>query len=83
MLYTMEWEPSEKSFYVILYVALRSNIRPNLQPWFLYLRLVINAVQKLPTFNRTVYRDVKAGLSNQYILGNTVIWWSFLHVQCQ
>ncbi|CAF5145645.1 unnamed protein product, partial [Rotaria sp. Silwood1] len=62
ILYTMEWEPYEKSFYVILNSTLRATIREQLRPWFLYLRLVINALEKLPSTTRTVYRGVKADL---------------------
>jgi hypothetical protein len=37
MLYTLEWEPQELSFYFILNSTLRSENRQKLRPWFLYL----------------------------------------------
>ncbi|CAF3633963.1 unnamed protein product [Rotaria sp. Silwood1] len=77
MIYTMEWEPYEKSFYVILNTTLRASIRKELKPWFLYLRLIINALQKLPSTSRTIYRGIKANLTPQYSRGSTVVWWSF------
>ncbi|CAF3999040.1 unnamed protein product [Rotaria sordida] len=73
MLYTMEWEPYEKSFYVILNSTLRATIRKQLKPWFLYLRLIINALQKLPSTRHVVYRGVKSDFSGEYSRGSTII----------
>jgi len=77
MLYTMEWEPYEKSFYVIFNTALRAANREELKPWFLYLRLITKALDKLPSTTRSVYRGVKLDLSDQFRLGSTVVWWGF------
>lgn len=77
MLYTMEWEPYESSFYVALNIALRAIRREELKPWFSYLRLVIGALQKLPPTPRTVYRGVKSDLTGQYHRGDTIVWWGF------
>jgi hypothetical protein len=77
MIYTMEWEPYEKSFYVILNTALRAANREGLKPWFLYLRLIINALQKLPATRDIVYRGVKTDLTTQYCRGDTIVWWGF------
>ncbi|CAF3999025.1 unnamed protein product, partial [Rotaria sordida] len=77
MLYTMEWEPYEKSFYVALNSALRASIRERLKPWFLYLRLIINALQKLPSTDHIVYRGVESDLSGEYSRGSTIVWWGF------
>ncbi len=51
MLYSMEWSSREKSFYFILNKSLRSENRQLLKPWFLYLRLFLHALSKLPSFN--------------------------------
>jgi hypothetical protein len=60
MLYTLEWEPPELSFYRILNRTLRSENRQELRPWFLYLRLIIYALVKLPCLSsRTIYRGVQ------------------------
>ncbi|CAF4478613.1 unnamed protein product [Rotaria sp. Silwood2] len=77
MLYTMEWEPYEKSFYVTLNNTLRATVREQLKPWFLYLRLVINALQKLPPTHHVVYRGVKSDLAAEYSRGSTIVWWGF------
>lgn len=77
MLYTMEWQPYEKSFYVIFNAALRAANRDELKLWFLYLRLVVNALEKLPITCPVVYRGIKLDLSSEYCRGNTVVWWGF------
>ncbi|CAF0813250.1 unnamed protein product [Adineta steineri] len=77
MIYTMEWESYDKSFYYILNNVLRKSDRTQLKPWFLYLRLIINALQKLPPEGHVLYRGVKLDLSNQYKRGNTIVWWGF------
>jgi hypothetical protein len=79
LLYTMEWEPREKSFYIILNKTLQAANRQLLRPWFLYLRLVMTALAKIPSdSNRLiVYRGVKLDLSAQYPKGSTVTWWGF------
>ncbi|CAF1436896.1 unnamed protein product [Adineta steineri] len=79
LLYTMEWEPKQKSFYIILNNTLQAANRQLLKPWFLYLRLIMTSLDKLPSdSNRlTVYRGVKLDLSTQYPKGSTVTWWGF------
>ena len=79
MLYSLEWSPSENSFYCILNNMLRSTSRQaQLPPWFLYLRLLITALSKLPsTPGRTVYRGVKMDLRDEYAVGSTRVWWGF------
>jgi hypothetical protein len=77
LLYTMEWQPREKSFYIILNKTLQAANRELLTPWFLYLRLVMTSLAKIPSdSNRLiVYRGVKLDLSAQYPPGSTVTWW--------
>ena len=77
MLYTIEWEPSEKSFHFLLNKALRSAKREELKHWFSYLRLLITAHQKLPSTGSVIYRGVKLDLAEQYRRGDSVIWWGF------
>jgi hypothetical protein len=78
MLYSMEWIPREKSFYIILNSKLRSENRQDLKAWFLYLRLFIFALSKLPsTFGRTIYRGIKLDLSAEYPKNKTFVWWGF------
>ena len=77
MLYTIEWEPCDRSFYVVLNAALRAANRDELKPWFSYLRLVITALQKLPSTRCTIYRGIKLDLPSEYRRGDTFIWWGF------
>ena len=79
LLYTMEWEPRDKSFYIILNNTLKAANRNLLKPWFLYLRLVMTALAKLPSDSHyfTVYRGVKLDLSAQYPTGSVITWWGF------
>jgi hypothetical protein len=79
LLYTMEWEPRNKSFYVILNNTLQAANRQLLKPWFLYLRLIMTSLAKIPSDSQRliVYRGVKLNLSAQYSKGSTVTWWGF------
>ncbi|CAF1268537.1 unnamed protein product [Rotaria sp. Silwood1] len=77
MLYTYESMPHEDSLYVKLNETLRSEQRKNLIPWFLYLRLILTALARLPTERRSVFRGVKANLCAEYPKGKVFIWWGF------
>ena len=77
MLYTLESNPHEHSLYFILNATLRSEQRQKLKPWFLYLRLILTALTRLPSERRSVFRGVREDLHQQYPIGNTCIWWSF------
>ncbi|CAF1583820.1 unnamed protein product [Rotaria magnacalcarata] len=78
MLYTLEWTPKETSFYYILNSTLRSRDRRQLIPWFLYLRLFIFALSKLPSIvPRIIYRGVEKDMRDEFPVGKKFIWWSF------
>jgi hypothetical protein len=77
MLYSMDWKPVDKSLYVILNDALRSTDRKKLEPWFLYLRLFLTALSRLPSTRREVYRGVKLDLTKEYPVGETIVWSGF------
>ncbi|CAF0981264.1 unnamed protein product [Adineta steineri] len=77
MLYSMEWEPHEKCLYFALNATLRTEDRRKLKPWFLYLKLVLTALEKLPSTRCHVFRGVNLDLSNQYTKGKTFVWWGF------
>ncbi|CAF1388436.1 unnamed protein product [Rotaria sordida] len=74
MVYGMEWE--ESPLYKILNVALRSDDRHKIKPWFPYLKLFMTALHKLPSFQGIVWRAVQIDLSNQYSKGQRMNWWS-------
>jgi len=77
MLYTMEWEPQDQCIYFALNAQLRKADRKKLKPWFLYLKLVLTGLSRLPSIQRTVYRGVKLDLSSKYQEGEQFFWWGF------
>ena len=76
-LYTMEWKPNHESLYVVLNTSLRSSNRDKLKPWFLYLKLILTALARLPSKHQFVCRGVKLDLSSRFATGNTIVWWGF------
>ncbi|CAF4190867.1 unnamed protein product, partial [Adineta steineri] len=79
MLYTTEGTCRDDSFYSILNSTLRTEDRTKLRPWFLYLKLVLTALSKLPPIERhtTVYRGIRLDMSREYPQGKTFVWWGF------
>ena len=79
MLYSYQWKTADTSFYNILNSMLRSAKRQQLlPPWFLYLRLLITAVAKLPSgSSTTIYRGVKEHFKDDYKTGVKRVWWGF------
>lgn len=71
-LYTMDSE-----LYPTLNGRLRDQDRPALKPFFPLLRLLVLARRKLPKFEGTVWRGVKADLRATYPKGKEVYWWAF------
>ena len=76
MLYTMAWEPQNECLYFVLNKTLRSRQR-NLKPWFLYLKLFLNGLFRLPLTSCTVYRGVKLNMGREYVARKTITWWGF------
>ncbi|CAF1292705.1 unnamed protein product [Rotaria sordida] len=78
MLYTMGWKPLDKCLYFVLNDTLRSPDRQQkLESWYLFLRLFLNALYRLPSLHKTAYRGVKLDLSKRYVEGKTIVWWGF------
>ncbi|CAF3692225.1 unnamed protein product [Rotaria socialis] len=77
MLYTFESVPHESSLYAILNTTLRSEKRQKLLPWFLYLRLIITALGRLPSQHCFVFRGVRQDLRADYRINTSFIWWGF------
>ena len=74
-LYSMECTPENSSLYIHLNRALRAVNRHGLIPWFLYLKLLLTALFKLPPHTTTVWRGIRGDLSSQYETGQTITWW--------
>ncbi|CAF3920693.1 unnamed protein product [Rotaria magnacalcarata] len=77
ILYSMEGESREKSLYYTLNSILRSENRSKLEPWFLYLKLFMSGLTRLPSARQFVYRGVKMDLSKRYKKGDVFVWWAF------
>lgn len=74
-LYTMQFDGSP-SLYELLNESLRAENRQNLKPWFLYLKLFLTALYKLPSKNEQVWRGIKGvDLSKKYSTGTKFAWW--------
>ncbi|CAF4190494.1 unnamed protein product, partial [Rotaria sordida] len=78
MLYTMSWKPLSKCLYFVLNDTLRSPDRQQkLEPWYLFMRLFLSALFRLPSIPTTAYRGIKLDLSERYVKGKTIVWWGF------
>jgi hypothetical protein len=75
-LYTMEWEPREQCLYYVLNATLRTENRQKLKHWLLYLKLILAALNKLPSTKITIWRGVKRNLDQEYEVGQRYVWWS-------
>ncbi|CAF2953524.1 unnamed protein product [Rotaria sp. Silwood2] len=60
-----------------LNAALRSEKREQVTPYYLYLKLVLTALWKLPSEKFLVYRGVKSDISAQFDKGKKFTWWGF------
>ncbi|CAF0828546.1 unnamed protein product [Adineta ricciae] len=76
-LYTMSWKPKKECLYVALNSVLRTENRDEITPWYLYLKLVLTALTRLPSCEVVVWRGVKRDLADQYEVGKTYVWWAF------
>ncbi|CAF1579343.1 unnamed protein product [Adineta ricciae] len=74
---TMGWKPLDKCLYFVLNTTLRSKDREALKPWYLYLKLFLSALFRLPPLQRTVFRGVKSTMTENYIKDETIVWWAF------
>lgn len=74
-LYTLEWQPKDKSLFYILNQTLRSAERQLLKPWLPFIRLILTALSHLPSASLIVYRGINMDLTTKYLKDETVIWW--------
>jgi len=64
------------SFFTRLNDALRAEDRHALKPWFAFLKLFINALEKLPSIKATIWRGVSGDVGSIFADGDVHIWWS-------
>jgi hypothetical protein len=78
MLYTMSWKPYDQCFYIVLNAALRNEDRSKLEPWHPYLKLLLTALDNLPSIHmQTVYRGTIQEIQKKYHKGKLFMWWGF------
>ena len=74
ILHSMGWEPRKECLQFALSLTLRSEDKQNVKPWFLYLKLILTALSRLPSIRRTVYRGIKKDLSKEFPAGKVFMW---------
>ncbi|CAF1115149.1 unnamed protein product [Adineta steineri] len=77
ILYTMEAKAHEESVYYVLNQELRKKNLQELEPWLLYLRLILTALAHIPSSSKTIYCGVTQDLRKEYQKGKTLFWWQF------
>merc|ERR1712232_558000 len=70
MLYT------SNAIYRDLNNVLRGEDRQKIQKYVSYLRLLLEALKRLPHQSKNVWRGISVDLFDQYKTGSTVTWWS-------
>ncbi|CAF1102904.1 unnamed protein product, partial [Didymodactylos carnosus] len=75
-LYTLEWPNRTPSVYSLINEGLRGESHETIRPWLGYLKLLITALENLPSVSGLVYRGVKENLSQEYSEGTKCIWWA-------
>jgi hypothetical protein len=63
-------------FFSRLNKALRAKKRHALKPWLPFLKLFINALEKLPSTRQIVWRGVSGNVGKIFADGDVHIWWS-------
>ena len=76
-LYTMQWKPKDQCLYYVLNKTLRNQDQMSLQPWLPFLKLLLTALQKLPSQSGVMWRGVKLNFSDEFKVGERVVWSSF------
>jgi len=78
MIYTMGTSRPEDCLYYVLNKHLRCKDRQVLTRWFLYLKLLLTSLSRLPSNPcRTIYRGIKKDFHDDYLNKSKIIWWSF------
>jgi hypothetical protein len=55
---------------------LRAKDRNALKPWFAFMKLLITALEKLPSLVSTIWRGVDGNVSSTFANNSEEIWWS-------
>ncbi|CAF1141138.1 unnamed protein product [Adineta steineri] len=77
MIYTMGWKPVDQCLHVALNRTLRSKERNQLEPLFLYLKLFLTALSRLPSVHQKIYREIEFDLCERYKTDEMIVWYGF------
>lgn len=66
---------TSNAIYANLNKCLREENRAAVKKYFPYLRLFLEAMNKLPQQSRVLWRGVSVDLFDQYKVGSTITWW--------
>jgi hypothetical protein len=78
ILYSLDWLPKEQCLYHVLNKMLRAKNRNQLiSPWFLYLKLILTALSRIPSSHQVVFRGIKCDIRRDYPKGEAIYWWGF------
>jgi hypothetical protein len=64
----------ETDLYLKLKNALRMDMIEKVKPWFLYLKLLYTALNKLPSTKADIWRGIKGNVKSQYTKNTHLIW---------
>ena len=73
-IYLYSMETGSRSLYRLLNDVLRKNNAQKLKLWFLYLKLLHTALNKLPSVQERVWRGIPKNVSASYTQGRRIIW---------
>jgi hypothetical protein len=73
-IYLYSMETGARSLYRVMNFALRENILSRLKSWFLYLKLIHTALNKLPSQQVQVWRGFAKDVSASYRKGMRIVW---------
>jgi len=68
-IYSMEFESNESCLYSLLKRDLQSGTHDAVKKWFPYLRLFLHALNKLPSYQGTIFRGIPGDMSNEFPIG--------------
>lgn len=73
-LYTMEWTANTESLYSIFNRDLRTKDRSKMRVWLPFLKLLMVALDKLPSKRITIFRGLRTDVSKFYTEGKEFVW---------
>ncbi|UJR32704.1 hypothetical protein I4U23_020163 [Adineta vaga] len=73
-LYTSEWGPQSLNY--LLNHAITSNDFQTIEPWFGFLKLLNNALEKLPSVKIQIWRAIRIDVFAQLRRNEIITWWN-------